>query len=38
VQYWKDFVEVEFFNIAQIIRKEVESREETTEETEDTSA
>jgi DNA phosphorothioation-dependent restriction protein DptG len=38
VQYWKGFVEAEFFNIAQRIRKEVESREETTEEAEDTSA
>ena len=37
-QYWKDFVEAEFFNIAQRIRKEVERREETTEEAEDTSA
>ncbi|CEG69213.1 hypothetical protein RMATCC62417_05326 [Rhizopus microsporus] len=37
-QYWKDFVEAEFFNVAQRIRKEVESREETTEEAEDTSA
>jgi hypothetical protein len=38
VQYRKDFVESGFFNIAQRIRKEVESREETTDEAEDTSA
>ncbi|CEG69796.1 hypothetical protein RMATCC62417_05804 [Rhizopus microsporus] len=37
VQYWKDFVEAELFNVAQRIRKEVESREGTTEE-EDISA
>jgi hypothetical protein len=37
VQYWKDFVEAEFFNIAQIIRKEIESKEETTEEAEDST-
>ncbi|CEI92688.1 hypothetical protein RMCBS344292_06941 [Rhizopus microsporus] len=39
VQYWKGFVEAEFFNVAQRIRKEeAKSREETTEEAEDISA
>ncbi|CEI91043.1 hypothetical protein RMCBS344292_05347 [Rhizopus microsporus] len=38
VQYWKGFVEAKFFNVAQRIRKEVESREVTTEEAEDNSA
>ncbi|CEG68495.1 hypothetical protein RMATCC62417_04745 [Rhizopus microsporus] len=37
VQYCKDFVEAEFFNVAQRIRKEVESGEETSEEAKDTS-
>ncbi|KAL4207649.1 hypothetical protein AB4K20DRAFT_1917455 [Rhizopus microsporus] len=35
VQYWKNFAEAEFFNIAQRIRKETESREKATEEAED---
>ena len=38
MQYWKNFAEAEFFNIAQRIRKEVEIKEETTEEAKDTSA
>lgn len=38
VQYWKNFAEAEFFNIDQRIRKEIESREETTEEAEYTTA
>ena len=35
MQYWKNFAEAEFFNIAQRIRKETESREKATEEAED---
>ncbi|ORE07997.1 hypothetical protein BCV72DRAFT_304135 [Rhizopus microsporus var. microsporus] len=38
VQYWKDFVKAGIFNIAQRIRKEIENREETAKEAEDTSA
>lgn len=38
LQYLKDFAGVKFFNVVQIIQKEIESREEKTKKTKDTTA